>query len=173
MKLGSEYNGSALKWVYQNPERITKSQAFLKNLIHDKLNWILILISIFLVSARQVLPARDIMLGVFVLLVGLPSSYANTIDRFKDHNNLYGYTEDFIFQEGELSKECKAIPFSDINEVETNLLKNGNYNLNFYTLYIGKFTKGLTKARIISFRNVRISEEDIEYLKVKVKEYDC
>ena len=168
MNLGLEYNGSTVKWIYKNPIRITKSQAFLKNVVHDKLNWLFVLISVFLVSARHVLPARDVMLGVLVLLVGLPSSYANTMDTFNENNSVYGYTEDFIFKENDKTKEHKLIPFSDIHEVEVNQLKGGNFNLYFNTVYVGKFTKGLTKARIESFKNVHISQDDLEYLKSKV-----
>lgn len=169
MKIGSNFYGSTIKWLYQNPQKITKRRAFVKSMIDDKLNWLLVLISLFLIIGRNTLPARDMILGLLIIIIGIPNLYSNTINLSQENHSVYGYTEDFVFKTNDISNEQKMIPFSDIHEIRSSKTDEGNYNLSFYTIHIGRFTKGLTKAKIIEFKNVQLSLFEVQQLKSKIK----
>lgn len=169
MKKGTIFNGSRIKWVYQNPQKINKYEAFVRSNVNDLINWLLILIGVFLFVARNILPTKEILLTLLLLGLGLANSYSNTMGLIQDHNSTYGYTKDFIFMKNGTNDELKLIPFNEIYEIDFKKFNEEKYTLTFYTYHIGTFNKSLTKAKIAEFRSVKISKKEIQYLKTKIE----
>lgn len=169
MKIGSKFHGSRIKWISNKSKKITKFQAFIQSNIGDLLNYFMLLIGIFLFSIKSLLPNKEFLLSLLFLGFGVANVYSNTIDLYKEHHSTYGYTKEFIFVKNEINENLRIIPHQEIYEIEYQKVDREIYNISFYTYHIGFFNRSLNRAKIETFKNVKITLKEIKYLQSRIK----